>query len=94
MIVEPNEKQHPAIQKMRLDVDKLREATDEALSSFFAGKENEKNAKKKPYLDEIFKVAMQEQRYKHGEIGQFPPLSKRHSFSPSRLTPFLFFFSF
>ncbi|ROT40354.1 hypothetical protein SODALDRAFT_94609 [Sodiomyces alkalinus F11] len=68
MIVEPNEKQHPSIRKMKLDIQKLKEATDEALSSFFSGKENEKNAKKKPYLDEIFKVALQEQRYKHGEI--------------------------
>lgn len=69
MIVEPNEKQHPSIRKMKLDVQKLKEATDEALSSFFSGKENEKNARKKPYLDEIFKIALQEQRYKHGEIG-------------------------
>ncbi|KAL2753619.1 hypothetical protein ACRALDRAFT_2110380 [Sodiomyces alcalophilus JCM 7366] len=70
MIVEPDEKQHPSIRKMKLNVQKLKEATDEALSSFFSGKENEKNARKKPYLDEIFKIALQEQRYKHGEIDE------------------------
>ncbi|KAH6694654.1 hypothetical protein VD0002_g7085 [Verticillium dahliae] len=68
MIVEPNEKQHPSIQKMNLTVEKLKEATEEALSMFFSAKENHKNAKKKPYLDEIFKVALSEQRFKHGEI--------------------------
>ncbi|EEY22617.1 conserved hypothetical protein [Verticillium alfalfae VaMs.102] len=66
--LEPNEKQHPSIQKMNLTVEKLKEATEEALSMFFSAKENQKNAKKKPYLDEIFKVALSEQRFKHGEI--------------------------
>ncbi|KAK1994094.1 hypothetical protein LX36DRAFT_683880 [Colletotrichum falcatum] len=68
MIVEPPEKQHPAIRKMNLNVQKLEDATTEAMSAFFSDKENKLNAKKKPYLDEIFKVAKAEERYKNGEI--------------------------
>nr|XP_036584700.1 DUF2841 domain-containing protein [Colletotrichum truncatum]KAF6794350.1 DUF2841 domain-containing protein [Colletotrichum truncatum] len=68
MIVEPPEKQHPAILKMNLNVQKLEDATTEAMSAFFSDKENKANAKKKPYLDEIFKVAKGEERYKRGEI--------------------------
>ncbi|KAK1640536.1 hypothetical protein BDP81DRAFT_311889 [Colletotrichum phormii] len=68
MIVEPPEKQHPAIRKMNLSILKLEEATTEAMSAFFADKENKTNAKKKPYLDEIFKVAKMEERYKNGEV--------------------------
>ncbi|TDZ60737.1 Uncharacterized protein CTRI78_v004777 [Colletotrichum trifolii] len=67
MIVEPPEKQHPSILKMNLNVQKLEEATTEAMSAFFSDKENKANAKKKPYLDEIFKVARGEERYKRGE---------------------------
>lgn len=70
MIVEPPEKQHPAIRKMNLSILKLEEATTEAMSAFFADKENKTNAKKKPYLDEIFKVAKMEERYKNGEVGK------------------------
>lgn len=68
MVVEPNAKQHPDIQKLNLNVAKLEEVTMDALSTFFADKENTNNAKKKPYLKEIFKVAKFEERYKNGEI--------------------------
>ncbi|KAF6836946.1 hypothetical protein CMUS01_05212 [Colletotrichum musicola] len=71
MIVEPPEKQHPSILKMNLNVQKLEDATTEAMSAFFSDKENKANAKKKPYLDEIFKVAKGEERYKRGEIGKY-----------------------
>ncbi|KAK3179416.1 hypothetical protein K4F52_009161 [Lecanicillium sp. MT-2017a] len=63
---EPNGKQHSDIRKLGLNVKKLEEATAEALSSFFL--DNEANARKKPYLNEIFKVARQEERFKNGEI--------------------------
>ena len=76
MIVEPREKQHESIQKLSLNVNKLREATDEALSLFFSGKDNEKNSLKKPYLDEIFKIARLEERYKNGEIGMVTQASR------------------
>lgn len=69
MIVEPNEQQHQDIQKSNLNVRKLEEITTEALSAFFADKENPTNARKKPYLNEIFKVAKQEERFRNGEIG-------------------------
>ena len=72
MIVEPNKTQHPDIQKLNLNIRKLEEITTEALSAFFADKENPANAKKRPYLNEIFKVAKQEERFKNGEIGTAP----------------------
>jgi hypothetical protein len=71
LVVEPHAKQHSEIQRMNLNVKKLEEITFDALSAFFT--ENETNAKKKPYLNEIFKVARQEERYKNGEIGNLTP---------------------
>jgi hypothetical protein len=71
MIVEPNERQHPDIQKLKLNVKKLEEITIEALSGFFADKDIPANAKKRPFLNEIFKVAKQEERFKKGEIGRY-----------------------
>ncbi|KAI1376790.1 hypothetical protein F4677DRAFT_445112 [Hypoxylon crocopeplum] len=68
MIVEPNRKQHPSIQKLYLDVTKLEEVTTEALSSFFTDKDNPNNLAKRPYLKEIFKVARIEERYKDEQI--------------------------
>lgn len=70
MIVQPREKQLPGIQKLNLSVKKLEEVTIEALSTFFTDKENPANARKKPYLNEIFRVAKQEERFLKGEIGQ------------------------
>lgn len=68
LVVEPNGKQHSDIRKLGVNVKKLEETTAEALSSFFL--DNEANARKKPYLNEIFKVARQEERFKNGEIGK------------------------
>ncbi|CZR41094.1 uncharacterized protein FPRO_10683 [Fusarium proliferatum ET1] len=68
MIVEPNKTQHPDIQKLNLNVKKLEEITIEALSGFFADKDNPANAKKRPFLNEIFKVAKQQERFKDGMI--------------------------
>ncbi|KAI1143995.1 hypothetical protein F5Y05DRAFT_13857 [Hypoxylon sp. FL0543] len=68
MIVEPNHSQHPTVQKLFLNVSKLEEVTNEALSSFFADKDNPSNMAKRPYLKEIFKVAHYEERYKDGQI--------------------------
>ncbi|KAG5958474.1 hypothetical protein E4U57_001287 [Claviceps arundinis] len=67
LVIEPNEKQEPCdVRKLGLNVKKLEEITYEALSSFFL--ECETNAKKRPYLAEIFKVARQEERHKNGEL--------------------------
>lgn len=71
LVVEPNAKQHGDIQKLALNVKKLEETTNEALSAFFM--DNETNAKKRPYLNEIFKMARQEERFKNGEIGTAAP---------------------
>ncbi|KAI0128476.1 hypothetical protein BJ170DRAFT_330790 [Xylariales sp. AK1849] len=70
MIVEPNEKQHKDIRKLNLTVGKLEEITTEALSSFFADNANPGNRQKKPYLKEIFKVALQEERFRGGGIDE------------------------
>ncbi|KAK3379818.1 hypothetical protein B0T24DRAFT_170561 [Lasiosphaeria ovina] len=68
MVVEPNAKQHKDIQKLDINVAKLEDVTMDALSTWFADKEKPGNAKKKPYLKEIFKVAKVEEQYKNGEI--------------------------
>uniref|UniRef100_L7IX25 Subtelomeric hrmA-associated cluster protein AFUB-079030/YDR124W-like helical bundle domain-containing protein n=1 Tax=Pyricularia oryzae (strain P131) TaxID=1143193 RepID=L7IX25_PYRO1 len=68
LIVQPNHKQHPDIQKLKLNVAKLEEATAEALSSFFLDKENPGNARRKVYLKEIFKVAKAQERFLNGEV--------------------------
>lgn len=53
-----------------MNVKKLEEVTTEALSSFFSDPENPGNKKKRPFLNEIFKVARYEERFKNGEIGR------------------------
>ncbi|KAK3692101.1 hypothetical protein B0T22DRAFT_4198 [Podospora appendiculata] len=67
MIVQPPEKQHPNIQALKLNVTKLEELTNDTLSSFFSDKNNANNAKKKPFLKEIFKVAHAEEEYLRGQ---------------------------
>lgn len=67
LVIEPGAKQHADIQKLGLNVKKLEECTNEALSGFFS--ESATNAGKKQFLTEIFKVAKQQERYKNGEIG-------------------------
>lgn len=70
MIVEPQGHQHADIRKLNLTVAKLEEVTWEALSGWFADVNNPANAQKKTYLEEIFKVAKQEERYRDGKIGR------------------------
>lgn len=41
----------------------------EAMGGFFNDRANPNQAKKKPFLKEIFKVAKVEEQYKRGEIG-------------------------
>ncbi|RYP21217.1 hypothetical protein DL765_002356 [Monosporascus sp. GIB2] len=68
LIVEPAERQHPAVQKVHLNVSKLSDLTMDAMSSWFADKENPANATKQPLLKELFKLARAEERYKNDEI--------------------------
>jgi hypothetical protein len=56
------------VKKLQLNVKKLEECTNEALSGFYA--ESPTNGSKKQFLNEIFKVARQQERYKNGEIGK------------------------
>lgn len=70
MVVEPPHKQHPAAQKLGLNVKKLEDVTMEAMSNWFNDKEHPENATKRPFLKEIFKIARAEERYKNGEIGE------------------------
>lgn len=56
---------------MNLDVSKLSDITMDALSTWFADKENPANAAKQPLLKELFKLAKAEERYKAGEIGTY-----------------------
>lgn len=77
MVVEPNDHQHPDIRKLGLNVKKLEECTNEALSGFYA--ESETHSGKKQYLNELFRVARQQERYKHGEIGMLGFTSHHNS---------------
>lgn len=70
MIVEPSNVQHADIKKLQLTVTKLEEVTWEALSGWFADSNNPANHQKKTYLEEIFKVAKQEERFRDGMIGK------------------------
>jgi hypothetical protein len=70
MLVEPIKNQHPAIQKLGLNIKKLEEVTMEAMSNWFNDKDHPENISKKPCLKEIFKIARAEERYKAGEIGK------------------------
>ncbi len=70
MITLPSVMQHPSIRHLNLNVAKLEEATNDALSGFFSDKESPNNAKRKPYLKEIFYMARSEEKYLNGEIGK------------------------
>lgn len=52
-----------------ITVAKLETAATEALSSWFSDPTKPRNAKKRPLLKELFRVAKMEESYKKGEIG-------------------------
>jgi hypothetical protein len=68
MVTRPYADQPAAIQKAGLNVKKLEEITMEAMSNWFNDKEHPKNAAKRPFLREIFKVARFQERYRNGEL--------------------------
>lgn len=70
MIVLPPEKQHPSIQKCGLTVQKLEDATTEAMSTWFGDDNHPENENKRTHLKEIFKVARMEERFLNGEVGK------------------------
>lgn len=51
----------------------------DALSTWFADKENPANATKQPLLKELFKLARAEERYKDNEIGRFIDIKNDNS---------------
>ena len=67
LVVEPNDNQHMDIRALNLNVTKLRDSAQEALTSFFAEKDGNNKAKK-AFLDYLFVMARSEERYKRGEI--------------------------
>jgi hypothetical protein len=70
MIIEPREKQCGTVQKLGLNVKKLKEVTMESISRWLNDEEHPENVSKIAILREIFKVAKAEERYKNGEVGK------------------------
>lgn len=75
MIVEPQHKQHPAIRALKVNVDKLEAVTFDALSTWFTDSQAPRNMSKKPILQELFKVARLEERFKDDGVGAFDKLN-------------------
>ena len=70
MIIQP-EVRSPSIQKLGvLDMDRFETVAMDSLSSWFVDPKKPRNAKKKPILKEIFRVAKMEERYRKNEIGR------------------------
>lgn len=51
-----------------IDVAKLEEVTREAMATWFADREKPKNAEKRGFLDQLFLVLYEEERYRRGEL--------------------------
>ncbi|OBT60299.1 hypothetical protein VE03_10272 [Pseudogymnoascus sp. 23342-1-I1] len=66
LIVDQNP-QGPATQR-GLDVAKLEEVTREAMASWFADKEKPKNAGKRGFLAQLFRVLYKEESYRRGKL--------------------------
>jgi hypothetical protein len=78
MVTKPREKQCVTIQKLGLKARKLEEATMESMSHWFNENKHPENATKKAILEEIFKVAYVEERYRNREIGKMARLRTAH----------------
>lgn len=59
-----NQDPHSQATFLSLDVAKLEEATREAMASWFADKKNPKNAEKRGFLTQLFRVLYMEERYR------------------------------
>ena len=69
LIINP-ETRTPGIQKVGvITVAKLEVAAMDSLATWFADPNKPKNARKRPILKELFRVAKMEERYKRNEIG-------------------------
>ena len=76
-------KQQRDVKRMELNVAKLQEITFKALAGWFA--ETEVNAQKRQYVDELFRVAKEEERLFNGEIGKIAPYVQCGSLSHPNL---------
>lgn len=70
MVVQPARLQHPACQKLGLNVKKLEEATMEVMGPWFNDTNHPENASKRQFFKEIFKVARAHERFLNDEIGK------------------------
>lgn len=59
---------NPGLEKENVTIKELQAKTKEAMLSWFGDKPE--NRAKQKFLDEIFKVARAEERYRNGEIGK------------------------
>lgn len=80
------EKQPPEWQKLGISVAKLESVAMESLSSFFDDTSKPKNARKKPILKELFKVAKMEEKYLRNEIGGRPWHTHTHHAGANRFS--------
>ncbi|KAL2270327.1 hypothetical protein VTJ83DRAFT_2511 [Remersonia thermophila] len=71
LIVNPEELRPASIRKLgKITVAKLETAAMEALSAWFSDPRKPQNARKRPLVKELFRVAKMEERYKMGEIDE------------------------
>ncbi|KAJ4288324.1 hypothetical protein N0V88_007362 [Collariella sp. IMI 366227] len=74
MIVKPAEKQHPDIQGLGINVAKLETVAMESLSAWFDDHNKPRNAKKRPILKELFRVAKMQEKFMRDEIDPSTPV--------------------
>jgi hypothetical protein len=73
IIVQPQEKRVLSLGKRDLTTEKLREATMVAMNNWLFDEEHPEDAVKRRLLEELFRVARAEEKYKNGEIGKKSP---------------------
>ncbi|KFY30587.1 hypothetical protein V493_01814 [Pseudogymnoascus sp. VKM F-4281 (FW-2241)] len=66
-LIVSQERNSPA-QQRKVDVAKLEEVTREAMATWFADREKPKNAEKRGFLTQLFRVLYKEERYRRGEL--------------------------
>lgn len=69
IIITPTLQQKHVLQKSGLNVERLEEVTMESMANWFNDKGHPENAEAKLIVEEIFKVARAEERYRYGELG-------------------------
>ncbi|OBT43050.1 hypothetical protein VE00_07327 [Pseudogymnoascus sp. WSF 3629] len=63
-----NQDSNSVARQRRVDVAKLEEVTREAMATWFADREKPKNAEKRGFLTQLFRVLYKEERYRRGEL--------------------------